>query len=134
MIQEARHCLGTPWKHQGRVPGQHLDCVGLVRYAAIAAGVLAREVDFTTYGRLAQPELMRAKLREHFDQVWAMQPGSVLWLKFNNEPMHLAIYTEDNTLIHAVSTGPGCVVEHGFRYPWPKRVHQILEWKGLDDV
>lgn len=29
----ARECVGTPVVHQGRKPGQALDCVGLVLYA-----------------------------------------------------------------------------------------------------
>lgn len=136
LVAGARLCVGTPWRHQGRVPGQHLDCVGLVRYAGIFAGVIDRSVDFTAYGRMAQPALMREKLLENFKITtgrWGgALPGTVLWLKIEDEPMHLAVWTGAG-IIHAVSGGPARVVEHGFRPPWPKRLYAVLEWRSITD-
>lgn len=137
LVAAARACVGTPWRHQGRVPGQHLDCVGLVWYTGVSAGLLPRERDFTTYGRMPQPERMGEILANFFTihrpTPANLKPGSILWLKILGDPMHLAIYTGE-TIIHAVSSGPAQVVEHGFRGPWPKRIHAILEWQGLTDV
>lgn len=78
---------------------------------------------------------MRAILSEFFDVLSTKtptKPGQILWLSILGDPMHLAIYTGDS-IIHAVSSGPQRVVEHGFRSPWDRRVYAILEWKGLAD-
>lgn len=136
LVSAARACIGTPWRHQGRVPGQHLDCAGLIRYTGIASGLLDRSRDFTAYGRWPQPARMGEILTDFFTihrpNPENMKPGSILWLKILGDPMHLAIYTGDS-IIHAVSSGPARVVEHGFRGPWPKRIHAILEWKNIPD-
>jgi cell wall-associated NlpC family hydrolase len=39
MVLAARECLGTPFQHQGRVPGVGLDCVGVAIYAAREVGL-----------------------------------------------------------------------------------------------
>ena len=38
MIAAARACLGTPFHHQGRMPGVGLDCIGLVIVALARCG------------------------------------------------------------------------------------------------
>ena len=40
IIAIARACLGTPFRHQGRIPGVALDCAGLV--VAVAAAPRCR--------------------------------------------------------------------------------------------
>jgi len=74
IVDEARRHLGTPYAHQGRLPGP-LDCVGLI--VGVAAGLGLSEYDDRTYGpmpdgvslhrhlehamiRLASPELAQA--------------------------------------------------------------------------
>jgi len=47
ILAAARACLGTPFLHQGRIPGVALDCAGLV--VAVAQAIGADYVDRTGY-------------------------------------------------------------------------------------
>ncbi|MBK8745664.1 MAG: peptidase P60, partial [Propionivibrio sp.] len=38
ILAAARACIGTPFVHQGRIPGLALDCAGLVVAVAQAIG------------------------------------------------------------------------------------------------
>jgi cell wall-associated NlpC family hydrolase len=38
IIAAARACLGTPFRHQGRLPGIGLDCAGVALHVAQAVG------------------------------------------------------------------------------------------------
>jgi len=130
IVTAARACIGTPFMHQGRVAGVGLDCVGLARIPAVTLGL---EIgDYDGYSRQPDPAVMEAKLNEFLDLVEPgdMQLGDILWLSFAKEPMHLAIFAGD-TIIHAVSMGPGKVVEHGFRAPWPQRVVGVYRYRGI---
>lgn len=133
VIAAARAALGTPFRHQGRIPGQRLDCSGLCLAAAWGAGL--NVTDVKGYGRGPIPEQMGAALAERLQTITRaeLSPGDIVWLRFEADPMHLAIYSERDTLIHAISNGPGCVVEHAFRPPWPGRVIGCYRIPGIDD-
>jgi len=130
IVEAARECIGTPFRHQGRMKGVGLDCVGLARYPAEALGISIG--DYDGYSRQPDPQVMAAKLDEFLVKVEPedMQLGDILWMAFAKEPMHLAIYAGD-TIIHAVCLGPEKVVEHGFRAPWPQRVVAIYRYRGI---
>ena len=129
----ARSCIGTKWTHQGRIPGKGLDCIGLVRWPLVAAGVST--IDYTRYGLAPNPARMGELLRHYFEPApMPPQPGDILWFVMNGEPMHVGILTSSNTVIHAVQGGPGVVVEHAFRAPWPGRVTKVFRYKSLEGV
>lgn len=109
IVAAARAELGTPFRHQGRIPGKALDCAGLV--VAVAAALGADYVDQQGYSRHpsdgllesaldAQPCLERVALAD-------MQPGDVLLMRFAGDPQHLAIHAgfsdsgQSETIIHA---------------------------------
>lgn len=135
VIQAARECLGTPFRHQGRKPGIGLDCVGLVRWPAVVLGLVPPTADYLTYARSPDPYVMREQLTKYAREIPPNEarPGDILWLRIYRDPTHLAILTFDHTIIHAVSDGPRCVVEHGFRAPWPSRVVAAFQYPGLED-
>jgi len=129
IIDSARECIGTPFSHQGRQPGVGMDCIGLIRYPAVKFGITT---DDYPYGRQPDPKFMKDILDKYLIKVKDLKPADVLWIQFQGDPMHLAIYTEKNTIIHAMANGPGKVTEHGFRPPWPKRVVQIYRYPGVE--
>lgn len=133
VVEAARACVGTPFLHQGRTPGVGLDCVGLVRWPQVALGV--SDEDFRQYGPMPNPQRMEMLLKEHFVpiSVQDLTPGDILWFKITSIPQHLAIYT-GISIIHAVSSGPKCVVEHGYRFPWPKRVAGVFRYRWLEMI
>lgn len=103
VIAAARECIGTPFRHQGRLPGVGLDCAGLGIVAANAAGIDIK--DFAGYPRLPfdgmlkkmfdeQPQLKQIDKRD-------AQPGDVFIMRNSHEPEHIAIASENGYIIHS---------------------------------
>ena len=132
IVIAAKECLETPFGHQGRVPGRRMDCVGLVRYPAVRLGLVPSGTDFRAYHRQPNPKQMRELLLTYFNKSPNLVPGAIIWFEVGaKDPQHLAIYTFDNTIIHAMSDGPGKVVEHGYRSPWPGRAVEFFRYRGV---
>jgi len=60
IIAAARACLETPFVHQGRLPGQALDCAGLIIQVAKTLGL--EHVDHSGYARLPGNGLLESAL------------------------------------------------------------------------
>jgi len=133
VIKEARDCLGTPFVHQGRLPGKGLDCIGLVRWPQVALGF--GDEDERRYSMAPDPKRMKALLEHYLVPIprSELRPADILWLRIDEMPTHLAIYT-GKTIIHAINSGPCKVVEHGFRAPWPSRVAGVFRYKWLAEL
>lgn len=125
ILDEAREWLDTPYHHQQSIKGQATDCIGLVVGVASNIGLLNQRdrlwisKNFSGYARSPQGDLLRrgfgAFLPEyHVDD---MQPGDVLLISMNYQPRHCAIYTENNTIIHAYAERGRCV-EHRYAHYW----------------
>lgn len=143
IIAKARDWIGTPWKHQHRLKGVGVDCVGLIIAAGVEANVLKEPGDafhpWRGYSRTPNPNRMRAGL-EHFlhpcrDET-QVRPGDVAWIAWPEAPdmpMHLAIYAWRQggpSLIHS-SERVDRVVEHGFTGEWPSLVNSWWRYPGL---
>jgi NlpC/P60 family putative phage cell wall peptidase len=134
IVAEARTWLGVPWRHQGWRRETGCDCVGLVRGVGHALGLIdafdenPANARFIGYAREPNPALMRAALDLHLVAIARRSagPGDVLWLRFGNEPRHLAILTPDNQIIHALES-VGKVVEHRLDARWAQRC--IAAWR-----
>lgn len=119
MIEAARSYVGTPFRHQGRIPGKGLDCVGLLVCAAKQAGVDV--IDEAGYSMTPSADLLRKAVeRNNVTLVSEPQPGDVLVMRFGQEPQHLALYTERDTIIHAY-LDVGKVCEHRYADVWKAR-------------
>lgn len=127
VVAAARACLGTPFRHQARVPGLGLDCVGLL--AHVFESLTLPYEDETGYPRTpfggklernldAQPSLRRVPLDE-------MAAGDVLVMRIKSAPQHVAIHSGEIGghvyIIHA-SEEHGGVVEHRLDAMWGARV------------
>lgn len=131
IVAAARAHVGTPFRHQGRLPGKALDCAGLVIMTARAIGLNPN--DRTGYPRRpfsglmesvldAQPCLRRVE-REP-------QAGDVLLLRFEGDPQHLAICAGE-TIIHAWAQ-PGVVAENDFTADWRRRMVRVYEFREVE--
>ncbi len=129
IIAAARACLGTPFRHQGRIPGSALDCAGLV--VAVAEAIGAEYIDQVGYGRVPAENQLAMALENQpcLARVASCLPGDVLLLSFGGEPQHLAI-SAGTTLIHAWET-IGRVCEHRFDARWRSRVVQVYRFAGV---
>jgi cell wall-associated NlpC family hydrolase len=133
LVAEARRWLGTPFRHQGRIRGEGVDCIGLVLEPARALGL----TDYRTgaYSRLPDAGAMREELARHLITVARadVRPGDILLLAAPLSPCHLALVGEladTLTMIHA--SGPiGRVVEHGIDPAWDGRIRGVYRFPGF---
>jgi cell wall-associated NlpC family hydrolase len=93
--------VGTPFHHQGRLPGVGLDCAGVVVCALREAGVEVE--DITGYSRLPMQGLFLTMVKKQCDQVTFddLQDGDLCMFRFRSEPQHLAVY-KNGQIIHAL--------------------------------
>lgn len=145
VVAAARQWLATPYRHQARVKGRGVDCVGLIIAAGLEAEVMTWSPEafapWAGYGRLPNPTKMRAGLETFLRPLAADEVPSVGDVAFfawrDGMPMHLGILAEDEivapgrlTMIHATSQ-IGSVVEHGFAGEWPGRVDSYWRYPGI---
>lgn len=125
IIAAARECIETPFRHQGRILGRALDCVG------VACHVLARlqlpYLDQAGYPRLPfRGQLEQAITGQpHLVEVdGAPQPGDVLLMRFGREPQHIAILTDTGTIVHSWEQAGKCC-EHDLTPEWRRRIVRV---------
>lgn len=128
IVAAARAQVGTPFRHQGRRPGEALDCVGL---GAVVAGRWHDVLEPAAYGRMPERGLLLQWIeRQPFlHRVEAMQPGDALLMRFGREPQHMAIYA-GKTIIHSYAK-VGRVVEHNLDETWRRRIVAVYRFDGV---
>ena len=101
IVAEARSMIGTPWHHQGRLPGVGLDCIGLVVCVLDRLGYTAK--DKQGYRRAPVPSEFIAAVREQATEkpIDEMQAGDMLLIAPGKLLQHAAIYSGQDTIIHA---------------------------------
>lgn len=131
IVAAARSLIGTPFRHQGRVPGLALDCAGLV--IAVAAQLGIDHFDVPGYGRRPHQGLLEQTLDTqpalHAVGRSAHQAGDILLMRFAREPQHLAISAGD-TIIHSWEAA-GKVCEHGLDDVWQSRIVRVYRFVGV---
>lgn len=139
---EARTWVGSPYRHQGKLKGRAVDCVGLILGVGHALDFLAitraEWAEFANYSRTPNPRKMGEAMARFLDPLPLAKEdeppaGAVGWFGWRDEmPMHLAIigqFEGRKTMIHAFSHAERCV-EHGFVSEWPGRVVSWWAYPG----
>lgn len=126
----ARRMIGTPWRHQGRVPGVALDCAGLILQVGKQLGVMTW--DTIDYQREAAPELFVGFFKTHGKEIplASIHPGTVLCLRDNKFPCHCGIVGSNVhglTLIHAFARRRR-VVEEQLTRQWIMETVGVFEY------
>lgn len=149
VVVAARTWVGTPYRHQHRLKGVGVDCVGLIIGAGLEAGVLEMTAadwkPFAGYSRTPNPAHMSRAI-ELFMRPLMVPPmradlvgdGSVCWMGWReNLPMHLAIIATlpdgRRSMIHAYDRAAKCA-EHGFDQEWPTRVISWWRYPGVAET
>lgn len=135
VIAAARLMIGTPWRHQGRVPNVALDCAGLVLAVGHKLGVT--EFDTVAYQREAAPDQFVRYFKEHGKEIplAAIHPGAVVALRDNKYPCHCGIIGSNVhglTLIHAFARRRR-VVEEQLTRQWMMLTVGVFEYPGISD-
>ncbi len=116
VVAYARTQLGVPWVHQGRLPGQALDCAGLIICAARELGLVPPDFDVNGYSR--SPDGTMVPLLDQFcERINAPELGCIVCMQVARQPQHVGIagdYPRGGlSLIHATNSAkPARVVEH----------------------
>jgi len=128
IIEAARAQIGTPFKHQGRIPGKALDCIGL---AIVVARNWYDIPDTDAYGRTPFRGLLEAGFDTHplLERTRSPDAGNILLMRFGSYPQHVAICAGD-TIIHSYST-VGKVVEHRFSDVWRARTVCVYRFRDM---
>jgi len=133
IVEAARGMIGTPFKHQGRLPGVGVDCAGLVICALADAGVSIRDVK--GYGRLPAHGVFMGVVEDHFDRIEQadIQVGDLMVFAFSAEPQHIAVVScvDPVRIIHAYSD-IGRVVDHGMDATWQTRLRGCYRVRGIN--
>jgi len=136
--------LGLPFQHLGRfarLPDDTRtggDCIGLVLRVAWDVGVLLEDspgYETSTNGAHLRQEMQRqlveigvADVRPGDIVQWAERlvvdspPCNVAWVGWRGGQL---------TLVQAVREPYHCVIEHGYRSPWPSRVRWAYSLPGV---
>lgn len=133
--QAARSCLGTPYHHQGRLPGVGMDCIGLLVYSGKAAGKLPLDLDVTGYPRYPDGKLLIHHLDANLDRVHPddMRPSDAVCVAYDRFPQHVGILGEYRhgglSMIHALGSA-GKVVEHRLLFTRLMRFVGVYRFRG----
>ena len=128
LIAAAKSYAGTPFIHQGRLPGVGLDCGGVVVCALRAAG--ADVADPQGYGRTPAQGMLEKVIAAQCDRVGPadLQDGDICLFRFHREPQHVGLYAAGR-LIHAWQD-IGRVVCHDFDAVWRRRLVAVYRFRG----
>jgi hypothetical protein len=132
IVAAARECLGTRFRHQGRIAGRALDCAGVLVH--VARRLNLEHADPAAYGRHpcdgqlehildAQPALEPIALAERL-------PGDVAIFRVSAaEPQHIGILTDLGVLhAHALVRK---VCEHRLDDVWTQRLVRVYRFRGV---
>lgn len=132
MVETARRCLNTPFRHQGRLPQIGIDCVGVLVHVARAHQMA--HVDRRAYPRRPDKTTLLAMLREQpslyeLDSYTDAQEADVLVFEFigKSRPQHVGMKTTIG-LIHADGEA-GFVTEHPLDADWLGHITHAFGWK-----
>lgn len=142
IVAAARGLLGTPYGHQGRVPGLQgrVDCIGLPVVVAWAVGAKPRAWNVAGYRPIPDGHTMLRRLRAEMGAEVlreAMQPGDLLVLDWGQYPHHVAIIGDYHlgglSMIHADNIQRK-VIEHRLTIADHARFVTAFEFPGVRDV
>lgn len=126
IVGGARAAVGTPFRAQGRIPGEALDCVGLAA-AALRAGGFAGAVPAAYALRRGDAARVAAMIEAAgLVACAADEAGALLLCASAPGQLHLAIGTGAG-IVHADAV-LGRVVERPGAVPWP-----VIGAYGLGD-
>ena len=132
LVAAARSYLGTPFHHQGRMPGAGLDCAGTVICAARQCGFEVE--DFGGYPPVPGGGVFMNVVRKHCDVIPQEEvlPGDFMVFSFKTEPHHIALVVgvDPVTILHAYMQVRR-VVENYLDATWQKRLKGCFRIRGI---
>jgi cell wall-associated NlpC family hydrolase len=119
VVRVARTWVGVPFRHQGR-DRNGTDCVGLPIVVLHELGAVDADFEIRDYSRRPHHGNLEQRLVAHCTPLPDYVPGCLVAIRWERTLAHVAIYTDTDTLIHALERHEQ-VIEHGFRGMWRSR-------------
>lgn len=127
---------GVRWVHAGRNREVGVDCTGLVILSLNAAGAKIPEIyDYSRFDEFVR--LIRI-VNEYCDKkenaTWKdLEKGDLIIFRAKDMDNHIAIYSEEGTIIHSFSSPAVMqVVEEPLTGYWKTKIHSVYRYKGMD--
>lgn len=132
IVFEARTWIGTPFKHQGRIKGLGVDCVGLI--IGIAHFFNLTDFDYTNYSHVPDGFLLRQLLDQHLHAILIPEAkaGDIVLMRFEAQPQHVGILS-DYGIIHAYAQVRRCV-EHRLDDLWQSRIVGAYAYPHVENL
>ena len=134
LITEARHWLGTPFRHQGRT-GDGLDCVGLL--VVIARGLSLPHHDVTGYTRRATGMGFLDHFHAHLVEIapGSLRPGDVSIFVETVYPCHTGLISSQHGVPHLIHAHAlrGRVIEEPFAGEWADKLRFAFRFPQLQE-
>lgn len=127
---------GTPWMHQGRLPGVGLDCAGLVSCGLRAVG--EDPIDETDYRRQPDRRRILQWLQDHCDRIYGEpEIGDILLFGYHMNGTHVGVRTPAG-LTHAwlrdsLKEGKVVTVDFSDGGYWRKCLIGVWRYRGRKD-
>lgn len=135
IVDEARRWLGTPFRHQGRVLGEAVDCGGIIVMVARRFGLDQGYSDPVGYPAQPHTDFVERLLDQYAVSIRPAdrQPADIATFAFAGKIHHVGILTDRNNVLHAWNRGPGSVVvETGLAGPFLRAMRRCYKFRGLD--
>lgn len=136
IVECARGWLSTPWRHQARLKGIGVDCVGFIAEVGRECGILSVQ-EAANYKRRPDGVTLRAKLDEYLTPVRLadIQPADVLLFSTSGKPDHVGLVGDypaagELSVIHAYLPARK-VIEHRLDPTWRGKVVAAYAIPGI---
>jgi NlpC/P60 family putative phage cell wall peptidase len=137
IVDCARTYIGTPFRHQGRIKGLGLDCVGLPLCVARDLGLSVDWIErYNNYAPFPVDDMVLQECKRNLIEVSVevMRPGDIICCRVP-VPCHVALVSElppNLGMIHAYDPNRK-VVEHDLDFHWRRRIAGVFVFPEVID-
>jgi cell wall-associated NlpC family hydrolase len=101
----------------------------------VAKAIGSNPIDVSGYGRVPVNGQLESVLDTQTDlervlDISTRRAGDILLLRFSGEPQHLAVLTDNNTIVHSYEAVGKCC-EHRLSSVWAARIVRVYRFVGV---
>lgn len=134
ILKELFEHLDTPYKHQGRLKGIGIDCIGLIISIFKNCGYLNNMIDNKNYDRIPSSDLFLKHIEKHSYKIKKdeIQETDLITFKILEQVNHIGmIYKIENDIIYFIHAfqPAGKVVKDKIDLKWQRRIENFYRFK-----
>ena len=135
VVREAMALEGTPFHHQGRVPGLALDCAGVPIHIAKTLGLVSEDFNVTGYSPIPDGSTLKSFCDEYLVPAIDPEVGGVILVAWRlGPPQHLGVVVPIKNglaMIHAESRRARKVQMQRLAFGRAMRLVQAYRFPGV---